>query len=159
MHKTIIIGLGNTLMTDDGIGVHVVRRLAETAEPRPDIELVEGGTAGMKLMYLWEGFQSAVLIDAALMGEEPGTIRRFRPEDVKAGIVVSGFSLHEGDLLSVLDLSRRLGNCPAEVTLFGVQPAEVGPGLKPTALLAARIGDYAALVRQFLGDEDVTTDG
>jgi hydrogenase maturation protease len=144
--STVVIGVGNLLFTDEGIGVHVVRRLEREGAGRENAEFIEAGTGGMKLVHLLAGRRKAVLVDCAFMGEAPGTLRRFTPEEARSVKRLPGFSAHEGDLLAVLDVCRRMGDCPAQVVILGIEPETVQPGTDLSACLAARIEEYAAAV-------------
>ena len=73
------------------------------------------------------------------MGQTPGTIRRFTPDDVKSVKQVSHFSLHDVDILKVLELSKQFEECPQEVIIFGIEPAKVEMGQTLSAELVARI--------------------
>lgn len=143
MRPTVVIGLGNPLMSDEGIGLHLVRALLAQAWRFSTVDFYELGTGGMAVLHLLAGRRKAVLLDCAQMGEPPGTLRRFTPEQVSSVKALARFSLHEGDLLAILELSGRLGECPASVVIYGVQPAHVAPGDTLSSALAGRVGEYA----------------
>jgi len=142
MSPTVVIGLGNLLMSDEGIGVHVVRSLIAGGKPHPGVDFLDLGASGMEVLHKMAGRRKAILVDCALMGAEPGTIRRFSPDQVRSAKEVSVLSFHEGDLLDVLALSKRLGECPEEVVIFGIQPKELVPGETLSAALLERMADY-----------------
>jgi hydrogenase maturation protease len=146
----VVLGLGNVLMRDEGIGVYVVNRLKEGAAKFPNVEFIDAGTGGMAILHLIANREKAIVVDCALMGQAPGTIRRFTPDDVKSIKQVSHFSLHDVDILKVLELSRQLDECPKEVIIFGVEPAKVeqGPTLSPE--LSARIDEYVRMIAGLL---------
>jgi len=118
--KTRIIGLGNTLLTDDGVGICVAReatlRLADTA-----IDVVETEAAGFALLELMVGWDRVVLVDAiAFDGVVPGTIVPIDPADLRTSLRLR--SVHEIDLPTVLGLGRAMGfDMPSEVRVFGIQ--------------------------------------
>jgi len=147
MRPSAVIGIGNVLLKDEGVGIHVVRRLASLMGDRADVEFVDAGAAGMKLLHILRGRHKAVLVDCALMDESPGTLRRFLPDEVHSIKALPGLSLHEGDLLSVIRLSRELGECPEEIVIVGIEPDIVEPGEGLSACLADRMEDYVAAVR------------
>jgi hydrogenase maturation protease len=124
----LVAALGNTLMSDEGVAVAVLGRLSAEAARFPRAELMELGASAMRALHAMAGRRKAVFVDCALMGEQPGTIRRFTPEQVQSRKALSGLSLHEGDLLKVIELSRALGECPEEVVIFGIEPQSVEPG-------------------------------
>jgi len=151
MKNTVVIGAGNVLMSDEGVGVHLVRRMGgEFMEPGADAEFVDAGAAGMRLLHLIAGRARAIIVDCALMGEKPGSMRVFGPEDVKSCKALAGLSLHEGDLLSVLEVSRRLDECPRDVVICGIEPASVGPGMELSPVLSDRMDEYVASIRRLV---------
>jgi hydrogenase maturation protease len=118
--KTVIIGLGNTVLSDDGAGVYVARMLSGRFEP-DEITVIETESAGMNLMEMLDGFDRAYLVDAILLnGEEAGTVFRLSADDLRITPRLS--SCHDIDIVTALELGRRLGlHMPGEVTIFAVQ--------------------------------------
>ncbi|MFC1999558.1 hydrogenase maturation protease [Chloroflexota bacterium] len=145
--KGIVVGgLGNSLMTDEGVGLCVVRELAAMSERFSNVDFVELGSSLMNVVHAIAGRRKAVLIDCALMDEPAGTIRRFSPDEVVSTKPMAHFSLHEGDLLHVLELSRRLGECPEEVVIFGIQPQSMALGDGLSSMLRERLKDYVKMI-------------
>ncbi len=151
--STVVLGLGNPLMTDEGIGVYLAERLMEFASEHPAVEFVDAGTGGLSILYLIEGRCKAVLIDCAFMDEPPGMIRRFTPDQVQSTKVLAHQSLHEADLMRIITLARELGQAPDEIIIFGIQPERVEPGLGLSRTLMERIDEYVSTVLQELKDE------
>lgn len=122
--KTLIIGLGNILKGDDGIGVRVAEILSLRELPA-GVAVEEVGTPGIDLMNRFEGWQKVILVDAVQMGAKPGTWRRFSPQDVR--LIANGnvLSLHEPDLASVLELAQALNMLPDEIVIYGVEPQDL----------------------------------
>jgi len=143
-NDTVVIGLGSLLMTDEGIGIHIIQHLERRDLPGVDLE--DLGTSGMAVVHAIAGRRKAVIIDCALLDAPPGTIRRFGPDDVRTRKNLPRLSLHEGDLLDVLDLARRVGNCPDEIVLFGIQPAVIAPGMELSPTLTARLDEYCDMI-------------
>ena len=151
MNPVVVIGLGNEWLGDEGIGLRVVRVLAESAARFPGVDFLELGTATMKVIHAIAGRRKAVFIDCAYMKEAPGTIRRFHPEAAASAKKLGGMSGHESDLLATLDLARRVDDCLPKVVIFGIQPEQVALGdLSPG--LAARLAEYAENVARELED-------
>jgi hydrogenase maturation protease len=146
----VVIGLGNVLLSDEGIGVHLVGRLSRLKRKFPLIDFIDAGSAGLSLLHLIANRKKAIIIDCAQMGEKPGTIRRFTPDDVQSVKKLSHFSLHEADILKVINLSRQLGECPDQIVLFGIEPESLEPGQKPTKILSDRFDLYIAEIRKEL---------
>lgn len=141
-----IIGLGNPLMGDEGIGVLVAQALERGHDIPDGVDVIEMGTGGLAVVHEMAHRPKVVFVDCALMDEEPGTIRRFTPDEVVTRKVQPRLSLHEGDLMQSIKLSRQLDECPEEIVIFGIQPqrVEMGAGLTPT--LEQRLNEYAGLV-------------
>jgi hydrogenase maturation protease len=129
----LILGVGNLLLGDEGVGIHAVRRLGERPVP-PRVDRLDGGTAGVDLLGLMEGYEKVVIIDAVDAGEEPGTIFRFTPEDVASGSAGLALSLHQTEVLEILKLGSYVGQDLPPVVIFGVQPAAMdwSTSLSPT---------------------------
>jgi hydrogenase maturation protease len=122
--STRIIGLGNSILTDDGVGIYAVRevrRLLNKNELDPGIDIVETEVGGFDLMELMAGWKRVILVDSIQFeGLRPGTVRRIRPEDLHTSLRLR--SVHDIDLPTVLELGRRLGlSMPEEISIFGIQ--------------------------------------
>ncbi len=110
------------------------------------VDFVEAGSSLMSVVHAIAGRQKAVLIDCALMKEPPGTIIRFTPDEVSSIKNLAHFSLHEGDLLGALELSRNLGECPEIVVIFGIQPESIEPGEGLSPTLIERMSNYIEVI-------------
>lgn len=121
--KIAIIGVGNPLMGDDGVGIAVLDLLRRMELP-DSVKIFELGTGGMRLLHLLPGFEAAIIIDAADFGAKPGKIRLFKPEDVHS-LKRPGCSLHEWDLFTTLKLSKKLGECPENINIVAIQPEDI----------------------------------
>ncbi|MCP4770231.1 MAG: hydrogenase maturation protease [Planctomycetes bacterium] len=134
MTKKVLIGLGNLLMTDEGIGVRIIQELVRTHRISSDIEALDLGPGGLPVLHALDGVEHAIFVDCAFMGEEPGTLKRFRAEEAQTVKVQARQSAHEGDLFETLELAKRVGQCPSDIVVFGIQPGvvELGVDLSPT---------------------------
>ncbi|WP_432822275.1 hydrogenase maturation protease [Trichloromonas sp.] len=132
-----IIGIGNPLMGDDGIGIAAVERLRLLELPA-GVEVIDGGTGGLTLLALMEGAQRVILVDAVDMGRAPGSIARFGLDDLLPADPETSFSLHASGALPALQLGRELGLLPP-LSLLGVQPTEIGPGMLLSAVIASSL--------------------
>ena len=148
--KTVVLGLGNPIMSDEGIGVVLIERFLGMAEKYPGVEFVDAGTGGFGILHQMQGADRAIFVDCAKMGTAPGTIRRFRCEDVKSVKQLGHFSLHEGDLLQLLEKARQLGQCPSEIVIFGIEPQTIDFGLELTDVLKSRFDEYVVEISQEL---------
>lgn len=130
--RVAVVGVGNLLLSDEGLGVRAVQRLMENYEPPEGVELIDGGTLGIGLLYHLDGVERLLILDAVRGGGTPGTIYRFEKEEVKTYLreKVSAHDTGIQDILGVLDL---LGRSPKEVVLIGMEPKtlEVGDELSP----------------------------
>lgn len=151
--KTVVLGLGNPIMSDEGIGVVLIGRFLEQAETYPDVEFVDAGTGGFSVLYQMEAADRAIFIDCAKMGTAPGTLRRFRCDDVASVKQLAHFSLHEGDLLKLIEKARQLGQCPSEIVIFGIEPKLIDFGLELTTELQDRLDEYVTEI-----SKELTTD-
>ncbi|OPZ84922.1 MAG: Hydrogenase 2 maturation protease [bacterium ADurb.Bin429] len=142
LSDTVIIGIGNPLCGDDGVGI----ALLEALEGRVDADLVDAGTSAMQVVHALAGRHRAILLDCARMGLPFGTLRRFTPEEVANGTSLPRLSLHEGDLLAFLALARNLGAAPEEIILFGIEPASLEPAMHLSSILVAQMGDYLTAI-------------
>ena len=147
----VVVGLGNLLMTDEGAGLHVIQELMAMSERFSHVEFIELGSSTMSVVHAIAGRQKAILIDCACMDQPAGTIRRFTPEEVISNKASAGFSLHEGDLLGELALSRQLGEYPNEVIIFGIQPKSMLPGEDLSPELRERLESYIEMIGAELG--------
>ncbi len=142
----IVIGLGNTLMSDEGVGVRVVQRLLDFAGRFPLVDFIDAGTGGMSILHLIRGKDKAIFIDCARMGEKPGVIRKFTPQEIKSTRILAHQSLHEADLIKVIDLAGQLGQCPARIVIFGIEPELIEPGTGLSETLAGKLEHYVSVV-------------
>jgi hydrogenase maturation protease len=142
--NTVVIGLGNLLLSDEGIGVHLVRRLLNQQHKFPFVEFIDAGSGGMSVLHLIANRKKAIIIDCAKMGAKSGTMKRFTADDVRSVKKLSHYSLHEADILRVINLSKHLGECPREIVFFGIEPESLSPGQELSETLSAKIDAYTA---------------
>lgn len=121
---TRIIGLGNSILTDDGVGIYATREIGRrlaNAGLSADADIVESEVAGFALLELMAGCERVILLDAIQFeGLEPGTVVRVDPHDLHTSLRIR--SVHEIDLPTALELGRRMGlDMPAELIIFGIQ--------------------------------------
>ena len=117
--RTAIIGIGNPVMADDGIGPRLVSELEGAAR---EVDLIDMGTGGMQLVHVLARYDSVLIIDSADMGLAPGEHRVFMPEEVVSLKETRAYSLHDWDLMRSIEISRSLGEAPEKILIFAVQP-------------------------------------
>ncbi len=130
--RTLILGVGNPLCCDDGLGIAAVEMLKE--RELPSFVTVEAAdTPGWGLPNWLDGWSSVVMIDAIRMGKKPGNWRCFAPEEVKMLYEDDVLSLHQPGLAAGLALAEALNILPEKLTFYGVEPVstDFGEGLSP----------------------------
>lgn len=146
---TLVLGMGNPILSDDGLGLVVARRLREFPMPR-DVEVAESEVGGLRLLELVRGFTKVVIIDALRSGAEPGTIRRVDAAEFRGGHRYgSAHSIHLG---TALELGEQLGyDMPDEVVVYTVEAVDVETfGEELSAPVAAAAERVVALIGEEL---------
>ena len=147
---TLILGLGNVLMTDEAVGAAVLRALDPTAADG-DMTLLDGGTLSFTLAGPIAAAARMIVVDAAAMGEAPGTVRLFEGAAMDARLSRHAKSVHEVSLADLLDIARLTDSLPTQRALLGIEPESVdwGDGLTPA--VAAAVPEAVAEIRRLLG--------
>jgi hydrogenase maturation protease len=138
--KTLILGIGNSLLQDEGAGVHAIRQLADRLPEHSGIELMDGGTLSFALAGAIEDAEQLIVIDAAQYDGEPGTTKVFVGEQMDA--FVGGnrrCSVHEVSLIDLLMIARLADQLPQQRALIGIQPRDIDWGEQPSPPVAAAI--------------------
>jgi hydrogenase maturation protease len=135
---TVVIGLGNVVLSDDGLGVHAVRRLRERYQLAGDVELVEGGTAGLLLLPHLADARQVVIVDAIDVGAAPGTPVRLGGEECSSAFAAR-MTPHDVGLADLLGAARLSGMWPERLVLHGAQPQSTAIGTELSAPVAAAI--------------------
>ena len=153
-NHTLVLGVGNPLCGDDGVGARIVELLGQPASISgrtlpPGICVQDAGLPGWGLPSWLEGWSRVFLVDAVDMGLEPGAWRRFCQEEVKYNLEDEAFSLHQPDLACGLALAQALKLLPEELVIYGVQPADTTPGAPLSPLVNASLPQ---LVEKILDD-------
>jgi len=121
------MGAGNLLMSDDGVGVHVVQMLRTRKGLPGDVKLIDAGTAALDVLPLLDGIDRLIIIDAVKGGGPPGTIYQFSPEDISEE-PSRKLSLHQISLLQALNTGKMLGTTLPGIVIVGVEPKRISPG-------------------------------
>jgi hydrogenase maturation protease len=148
MKKTVVLGAGNELFRDEGVGVHAVRVLQAKLPPSASsVEVIDGGTSP-DIWPLIDGADKLIIVDAVKGGCEPGTIYRFTPQQMVAdrGLITS---VHQIGILENLSLMELVGGKPEETVIIGVEPAELEPGLDLSVKLQERM---PKIIKTVLGE-------
>jgi len=144
MINPLVLGLGNLVHSDDGLGVHAIQMLQLDARVPPEAVLMDGGTQGLALLPHISAFRRVIVIDALDVGERPGTLVRLEGKALqnlpgKASVHQLGFA----DLMVALEL---LGESPEEVVMFGIQPLSIEWGTELTAPVQEALAGLPDLV-------------
>lgn len=126
-----ILGLGNILMTDEGVGVHTVNEFEKRYTVPDHVEIVDGGAAGLDLIPFIEGREKVLMVDAVNFDQEPGFIGILENDEIPVKITEKA-SMHHLGLMDVLSIVRMSGNYPKELCLIGIQPRSLELGLDMT---------------------------
>ena len=152
--KTAILGVGNILLKDEGIGVRVVRQLEQEYTFPPDIALIDGGTDGPHLTSLVADFDEIIVIDAVEGGENPGTLYRFALDQISFD-VPTHLSIHQMGVLEALNEVKLLGKEP-KVTFIGVEPEDISPwGMDLSPVIEEKIPEIITLVLKELSERGI----
>lgn len=135
----VVIGLGNPLMGDDGLGLAALARLREQWELPAEVATVDGGTWGMNLLPLLEDAETVVLLDAIDAGRSPGELVLLEGDEVPRGLGVK-LSPHQIDLREVLALLELRGTLPSRLVAIGLQPERVEMSDSLTPVVSRRVG-------------------
>jgi hydrogenase maturation protease len=144
--RVLVLGAGNILLKDEGVGVHVVREMQRRNMP-DDVRLVDAGTAGLDVLMSAEKAKKLVVIDALRAGGKPGTIYKMRLETEQKDELLrifgskdtSGMSLHQVGLVEALSIVDKMQCAPEEIVVIGIEPEEVNYGLELTNSVRRKI--------------------
>ncbi|MGY6037376.1 HyaD/HybD family hydrogenase maturation endopeptidase [Aeromonas sp. AE23HZ002T15] len=149
--NTLILGVGNLLLSDEAVGVRIVEALEREYRFAPGIELLDGGTAGMELLEAMASRDHIIVADAVLSSNPPGTVVTLQDEEIPAlfGRKISPHQLGLADVLSALQLT---GESPRRLTLVGVEPLSLEPRIGLTPVVAAGMIEAKARILALLAE-------
>ena len=136
--KTLVLGVGNKLMSDEGVGVHVIERLAEKFQLPEEVQVLDGGTLGLDLLYYLEGIENLLIVDAAETGKEAGTMIRLQDDEVPAFMSIK-ISPHQMGVPDMLAAAKMMDRYPKRLVLWGIQPQLITLGLDLSPVLASKV--------------------
>lgn len=142
--KVLVMGIGNSLLQDDGVGVHVIDALRTDFHgdwPHPDCEprIIDAGTVGLALLPILEDADAVIVVDAAEIGLAPGALRVFHDGDIDRLLSGKRRTVHEVALADLFAAAALRGRSPARRALIAIQPGSTDWGLNPTPAVAAAI--------------------
>jgi hydrogenase maturation protease len=143
-HSCLVLGIGNLLLGDEGIGIHVAHRLQKMNLP-PSIEILDGGTGGYELLSLCHNKKKIIIVDAMVANAEPGYVIRASPEELDLRWNAP-LSVHQGGLRELLDALRRSVPSP-HIIILGIVPANIDrPTMELSPQLSSKFESIVALV-------------
>jgi hydrogenase maturation protease len=151
----LVLGLGNTIMTDDGFGVRVVDTLSSRYRFEGPVRVLDGGTLGLDLLPQLEGVDSLLIIDALDMRACPGEVFRIEGEEVPRAFA-SKLSVHQMGLQDLLAVAELQGHVPSRLVVWGVQPERIEMGTELTATVAGALDRVVNAVVEELSGWGVT---
>jgi hydrogenase maturation protease len=156
LRRTAIVGVGNMLLRDEGIGVHLAQELSAKMPSDSEVQIIDGGTCPDIFPSLG-GVEHLIIVDAVKAGGEPGTIYRFMPEEItNMGNALA--SAHHIDLIEGLTMMHLLGMKPRRTVIIGVEPQEIGWGLELSPSLQKVLPRLVNVVLQEIsGHKESTT--
>ena len=145
------MGIGNSLLTDDGAGIHTLERFAET-NTNDDVFCLDGGTVGLALLDRLSDLDGLVALDAMKLGHRPGTVTVLEGEAMDAYLRNQHGSVHEVGLSDLMDALRLRGDLPEKRALIGIEPEDMDWGTEPTAVVAAALPEAADRANNLVQD-------
>lgn len=145
----LILGVGNILLKDEGFGVKAVSAFKERFIPPGNVSCVDGGTAGLTLLPFIKGFTDVIILDAVAGKGRSGTVYRFSGKDALRAAPTLKTSAHELNVNDILALAGLGGRVP-EISIIGIKPKEVSPGLELTHLIRRKLPEITDMVRKEL---------
>jgi hydrogenase maturation protease len=136
--KALVLGIGNVLLKDEGVGIHALGELRRRFSFGEEVELLDGGTAGVELLRYLDGKDHVIVIDAIAAGHPPGTVFRVEGEDVPRTFH-QRISPHQIGLSDVLATALITDALPADIVMFGVEPQDLTTGLALTPTVEASL--------------------
>jgi hydrogenase maturation protease len=149
--KTIILGVGNTLLSDEGVGIHVLDALAKSGMPREGVDLIDGGTLSFTLAVAIEEADSLIVVDAAQLKSPPGTLHLFRGEEMDRFLLGQRkSSVHEVGLTDLMAIARLTERWPERRAMLAIQPEKLDWGDAPTPQVQSAIPEACRQIEALL---------
>ena len=148
--RVVVLGVGNVLMSDEGVGPHAIEALAEGYTAPRGVTLVDGGTSAMELLDDMAGAELLLIVDAVASGAAPGTLIRLEGEDVPK-FFTRKLSPHQVGIADVMATLALMDESPRETIILGVEPGEMSMGMELSAPVASAVPRVLAEVVSELG--------
>ncbi|MDO9465887.1 MAG: hydrogenase maturation protease [Thiobacillus sp.] len=149
--RTLVLGIGNTLLTDEGIGIHVLQALESELGHWPDVTLLDGGTLSFTLAGPIEDADALIVVDAANIKAKPGEWALLKGEEMDAFLMSNRKStVHEVGLTDLRAIAMLAGHWPEKRAMLAIRPDVVDWGEQPTPAVAAAIPPACAAIRELI---------
>lgn len=145
MQQTLVLGLGNTIMSDDGVGPRVIERLRDSGRLPVTVSCMDGGTLGLDLLPYLEGIHRLIIVDAVELAQPPGTTVCLKGDDVPVALETK-LSPHQMGMKDLLAVARLMGQLPEEIILIGAQPSCLEMGTELSAVVEAALPILESMV-------------
>jgi hydrogenase maturation protease len=145
-----VLGVGNILMKDEGLGVRAVEKLHAHKLPK-NVSLYDAGTWLQSVLGTLEGFDKIIIVDAVKAGDKPGSIYRFTLEELEAGRkeeISFMLSLHEMDVRKAIALEKLVTKLPEEIIFLGMEPAKIAEGLELSKTVEKNMGKLVSALKK-----------
>jgi hydrogenase maturation protease len=143
--RIVVLGIGNILLTDEGVGVRTVERLVAEWVLPPEVEAIDGGTCGMEMLEQLEHLDALVVVDCVRFGQPPATSILLAGDDVPV-FFRTKLSPHQVGLCDVLASLEFAGRAPRETVIVGMQPASMDLGMELSPAVAAKVPELVGMV-------------
>jgi hydrogenase maturation protease len=145
--RILVLGLGNILLQDEGVGVRAAQRLAANENLPKGVQTLDGGTRGLDLLPYLTGVNNLLLLDAVDADQPPGSLVRLQGDEIHATLKIKT-SMHQVGLRELLAVSKFRGTLPKRIVLWGIQPAVLDWGMALSPIVRAQLDElvYNALL-------------
>ena len=135
-NRILVLGIGNTLLSDEGAGIHALNLMKSTFAGQTGFTFLDGGTLSFTLAAWIEDCRNLIVFDAAELHMPAGTVKTFESADMDAFLGAAKRSAHEVGLMDLMDIARLTGHLPTNRALIGIQPEDMHWGMQPTEKVA-----------------------
>ena len=142
--RHVVLGIGNILLTDEGVGVRVIERLEQEYELPPEVEIIDGGTCGMEMLEQLEDLDGLIVVDCVRCNQPPATPVLLKGDDVPV-FFRTKLSPHQVSLSDVLASLEFTDKAPKSIAIVGMQPVSMSLGMELSPEVAARVPELVAM--------------
>lgn len=157
--QTLVLGIGNTLLADEGAGIHALEYLEARYPEQPDLMYLDGGTLSFNLASHIEHADNLIVLDAAQLQAPAGTVRLLEGADMDRFVGKGSRSVHEVGLIDLMDMARMTESLPVHRALIGIQPHTLGWGMEPSLPVARALPivemHFVSLIQSWTGRRPV----